>query len=81
MTDQKLSLGQKLVGISFNPSGSSEVNEAKELCAQLIDLLNRPIPELRDPEPSKEYMLLYNKALQDVVAAQMMVVKVLTFKD
>lgn len=34
------SFGMKLVGISFNPSGDAKVNKAKELCAQLAELIN-----------------------------------------
>lgn len=77
---KKTVLGKELVGIDFNPSGNSNVTEAKKLAAKLIDVMNRPVSSLRDPEPSEEYMMLYRRAIADVIAAQMMVVKVLTFK-
>lgn len=83
-TKVQLSTGEKLVGIEFNPSNNSTVDEIKQSCAHLINLLNHPHPSLRidnnDNSTSEEYMLLYNKAVQDVVTAQMALVKVITFK-
>lgn len=72
--------GEELVGLDFNASGNSNVQEAKQLCADLANILNRPAPHLQDPEPSDTYKLLYQQAMTDILKAQMMVVKVLTFK-
>ena len=37
---KELSFGQKLVGLDFNPSGDPKVLKAKQLCAELADLLH-----------------------------------------
>jgi len=74
---QQLSFGQKLVGLSFNPSGDEKVNKAKALCAELADLLYES--EERKVKGELE-ILLYKKAIGDILDAQMNVVKVLTLK-
>ena len=73
--------GEELIDVDFNPSANSNVQFAKERAIELINVMNRPGPALSDPERSDEYMMLYTRAIQDVIAAQMMVVKVLTFKN
>lgn len=77
---EKLTFGQKLVGLTFNPSGDEKVNKAKELCAELADLL------MVNAGPGNEGLDHYLKstlrdhALHSILDAQMNVVKVLTFK-
>jgi hypothetical protein len=77
MEDRELTFGEKLVGLTFNPSGDINVQKAKELCAELADLLRNNILA---GEQSELYKLLSEKALVDILDAQMNVVKVLTFK-
>ena len=82
--DQKLtgqdtmSYGQKLVGLTFNPSGDPKVQRAKELCAELADLLHDHVS--RPSERSALENLLHNHAVGEILNAQMNVVKVLTLK-
>jgi hypothetical protein len=72
-----MTFGEKLVGLTFNPSGDKNVQRAKELCAELADLLNRSA----DPNIERPLCrLLFDKAIGDILDAQMNVVKVLTFK-
>jgi hypothetical protein len=72
-----MTFGEKLVGLTFNPSGDPNVQRAKELCAELADLLN----EKADPNSERPLCrLLFDKAIGDILDAQMNVVKVLTFK-
>lgn len=75
--EQSFSFGQKLVGLTFNPSGDLKVQRAKELCAELADLL-------QDHMSSKESwpleQQLYNHTIGEILNAQMNVVKVLTLK-
>lgn len=74
---REMTFGEKLVGLTFNPSGDPKVQRAKELCAQLADLLN----ENADPNIDRPLCrLLFDKAIGDILDAQMNVVKVLTFK-
>jgi hypothetical protein len=75
--ERDLSFGEKLVGLDFNPSGNEKVQRVKELCAELADLLN----ENADPNIDRPLCrLLFDKAIGDILDAQMNVVKVLTFK-
>ena len=76
-TKEELSVGQKLVGISFNPSGDSKVNRAKELCAELADLM---MDAMNNREMTKIHKVLMDNTLCEILNAQMNVVKVLTFK-
>ena len=47
MSDQQLWIkGEELVGLDFNPSNNPNVQEAKELCAKLANLMNQPAPFL-----------------------------------
>ena len=77
MNTRELTFGEKLVGLTFNPSGDANVNRAKELCAELADLLNQNA----DPNSDRPLCrLLFDKAIGDILDAQMNVVKVLTFQ-
>lgn len=71
----KPTFGEKLVGITFNPSNDTKVQRAKELCAELADIVH-------DHHTNKEsYPLevqLYNHTIGEILNAQMNVVKLLT---
>jgi hypothetical protein len=83
MSEGQLSFGEQLVGLTFNPSGDAKVQRAKELCAQLADLIQsdhldrhfsgKPITDL--------YTTLHQHAIGEILNAQMNVVKILTFKN
>ncbi len=70
--------GQQLVGITFNPSGDPKVQRAKELCAELADLV-RDGNEVLELNNSVKHHLLHH-TYGEILNAQMNVVKVLTFK-
>ena len=76
-TIRELTFGEKLVGLTFNPSGDPNVQRAKELCAELADLLNQNANSHVEKPLCR---LLFDKAIGDILDAQMNVVKVLTFK-
>lgn len=77
MESREMTFGEKLVGLTFNPSGDEKVQRTKELCAELADLLN----DNADPNFERPLCaLLFDKAIGDILDAQMNVVKVLTFK-
>lgn len=77
MESRELTFGEKLVGLTFNPSGDEKVQRAKELCAELADLLN----DNADPREERPLCrLLFDKTIGDILDAQMNVVKVLTFQ-
>lgn len=71
------SFGEKLVGISFNPSVDPKVQRAKEICAELADLLNDHVSN-KESFPLEQQ--LYNHTIGEILNAQMNVVKVLTLK-
>jgi hypothetical protein len=75
-TQRELTFGEQLVGLDFNPSGDPKVQRAKELCAELANLVK---PEMNaTASPLKR--LLSEHAIGEILNAQMNVVKVLTFK-
>lgn len=76
--------GQKAVGLSFNPSGDDKVAKAKQLSADLIDLVEdhvKEIAETRNTYGSWVFNVLRTTAFNAIIAAQMAVVKLLTWKD
>jgi hypothetical protein len=77
-----MSFGEQLVGLTFNPSGDPKVQKAKELCAQLADLIQSDYLDRRfsDNPPSDLYRQIHEHAVGEILNAQMNVVKVLTLK-
>jgi len=73
-TMENLTYGQKLVGLTFNPSGNSDVNDSKQSIANLIDLLNDIRSNTNDQEKSRYCSI----AITELQTAQMWVVKALT---
>lgn len=67
-----LTFGEHIVGKSFNPSGDSKVAKAKALIAEVIDLLEVPASD------SSMGSKLFDRAVFDLLAGQMMAVKYLT---
>ena len=76
-TDEKeVSFGGKAVGLSFNPSNDSDVQEIKELYAQIIDKCNH----LRGDDRN-EKARLFSVAITEAQSAQMWAVKAITWQD
>lgn len=74
---REVTFGEKLVGLDFNPSNKDEVVRAKQLCA---DLANIVIEHYQGRESTILYDKLYNHTIGEILNAQMNVVKLLTFK-
>lgn len=70
-------LGQKLVGISFNPSSMPSVDEAEQKAAELIDIVHANMFD----SASEEALMIHNEALRRIMDAQMWAVKAITWKD
>ena len=66
-----------LVGLNSNPSNDEKVSRAKQLCAELADLLH---DDCENSETTHLKSILENNAYCEILNAQMNVVKVLTFK-
>ena len=76
--------GEKAVGITFNPSGSDEVYEAKMLAAKQIDLLEKVHNKVTDDGKAMSSWVrnvFRTQAFNALISAQMAVVKYLTWKD
>ena len=71
----ELSFGQKLIGVTFNPSGDPRVNRLKELAAEMADIVtadyhskhNTPIGDI-----------LFTSTMGEIVNGQMNAVKFVT---
>lgn len=77
MENQELTFGEKLVGKSFNPSQDPRVDRAKEICAELADMVSEGISFESLPSLNRE---LYRHTIGQILNAQMNVVKLLTLK-
>lgn len=76
-TDAPLTFGQKAVGVKFNPSGYGEVDEVKQLFADVIDKM----ANLREKSGSQEQKRHASIAITEAENAQMRAVKALTWQD
>jgi len=72
----ELTYGQKLVGLTFNPSADPRVQEVKEKCAELIDLLCNDL----FAKDNIAY-ILREDAIKNIILAQMLSVKSITWED
>jgi hypothetical protein len=73
---RQLSFGEKAVGLTFNPSGDSRVNEMKQLYARIIDLMH----ELRGQSIDQEQVRLASVSITEAQGAQMWAVKAITWR-
>jgi len=79
MTDvgqNRMTFGEKAVGLTFNPSGDPNVNRIKQLYAEIIDFCNAQ----RGPH-SGEQGRLFSIAITEAQGAQMWAVKAITWRD
>lgn len=74
---RELTYGQKAVGLPFNPSGDERVNMVKAIFADLIDTVEQE----RTPNDSRFKNTIITSGVTMLVNAQMIVVKILTWKD
>jgi hypothetical protein len=72
----KLTKGQEMVGLTFNPSNDATVDMIKTVYAQLIDKLI----QVRDDSASSEVKRLCSIAITEAQTAQMWAVKAVTYK-
>ena len=54
METKEMTFGERLVGLTFNPSGDPKVNRAKQLCAELVDLIH-PEGHILDVDNTVKY--------------------------
>ena len=73
-----LTFGQKLVGLTFSLSGDEKVTKAKQLCAELADLVYEHWCRDGYSEKSSLENQLYNHTIGEILNAQMNTIKILT---
>ena len=71
--------GEKLTGITFNPSNSEKVYRVKKLCAELANIAYDCHFNKEDCHTSLEHHLYIN-TIGEILNAQMNVVKLITFQ-
>lgn len=75
----ELTAGEKLVGKTFNPSGDDKVAKVKALCAELADIIyKQEESSAQNGTLTRLRATLIDRALTDILVAQMVVVKTLT---
>ena len=79
-TDKPLTIGQKLVGLKFNPSGSNEVDNVKQKFADLIDIaVNGQVKAIADKDTNKANF--FQNSINGLIYEQMMMVKAITWSN
>jgi len=73
---REMTFGEKAVGLTFNPSGSPEVDAIKTGFAHIIDRLN----DLRTAASEPEIKRMYSVAITESQSAQMWGVKAATWR-
>jgi hypothetical protein len=73
--------GELAVGFNFNPSGSDKVGKAKKLMADAIDLLEEVHVNETKATVSWTRNVFRTAAFNAIIAAQMALVKYITWKD
>lgn len=76
-TERKLSFGEQLVGLNFNPSADDKVAQAKALFAKAADLLEEEY-RAKNLAANPMHSMMYENAIGEVLNAQMNTVKILT---
>lgn len=73
-----MTFGEKAVGLTFNPSGDSEVHAIKKMFATVIDEMHH-WREKVDCKP--EVKRMFSIAITEAQTAQMWAVKAITWRD
>lgn len=77
MNTNKSTEGQKLVGVTFNPSGDDRVTKYKQACADALDILLKEKEETKNPNALR----FFDNAIDSLLAGQMFGVKAQTWKE
>lgn len=75
MDEKELTIGEKAVGLNFNPANDPKVQEIKVMCAKLIDMVDQAC-DLESPINRK----IRDGAITALITAQMWAVKAITWK-
>ncbi len=78
-TQRPPTIGEQIVGIDFNPGGDPSVSKIKQLAAQMVDIVESERESRAFPASTLKQKLI-DAAVFAILQAQMMAVKVVTFK-
>lgn len=78
--ERELTYGEKAVGLTFNPSGDTDVHNAKAAYARIIDTMYE-LRRTASAAGKSEQARLASIAITEAQTAQMWAVKALTWKD
>lgn len=78
--ERELTYGEKAVGLTFNPSGDTDVSLVKTAYAALIDSMDE-LRRTANAAGKPERARLASIAITEAQTAQMWAVKALTWKD
>ena len=77
---REMTAGEIAVGLTFNPSNDSTVQELKELFAKAFDIVEKSVPADDGTIPTARKRKMRDSALENIITAQMWAVKVVTLK-
>lgn len=81
MSDEReMTFGEKAVGLTFNPSGMSDVDKLKKLYAEVIDHMNDFCKGYITRGDNPEMIRLCSVAITEAQTAQMWAVKAVTWR-
>lgn len=69
--------GEKVVGVTFNPSNNANITRIKEIAAEMIDITRNHF--ISNNNPTELNKMLFESAVAEILNAQMNAVKVITF--
>lgn len=79
--EPKLTFGEKAVGLTFNPSGSPNVDACKRGFASEIDRMHQLREQILATKGECEQARLCSVAITEMQTAQMWAVKAITWRD
>lgn len=80
MEEREQTYGEKAVGLTFNPSGMSDVDKLKKLYADVIDHMDDFRKGYIQRGDNPEMVRLCSVAITEAQTAQMWAVKAVTFR-
>jgi hypothetical protein len=78
-TDRELTYGEKMVGVSFNPSKNEKVDQLKKLYAEAIDIVHNDIHDKSTGGVQQDTLAVL--AVEQSILAQMAAVKSVTWSE
>lgn len=83
-TERQLTIGERLAGVSFNPSSLTAVDVVKRSFAKIIDDLDDMRAPILNKAPTDDeddlQLTMINRAINECVTAQMWAVKAITWR-